>query len=130
MHHHLLVYFKKTTSMLLPDSEIANSESNFHFEIKSKPVKIQKFYYKKFYIAWLFSTCGHTVALKLCAHVIKGIPSTHATFRGNWLKITWWWKKYRCSDTDSCVQRWVMKCYSVLNTTKCFSLSWISVPIS
>ncbi len=43
---------------------------------------------QKFCVAPLFSPCGYTAVLKLCTHVTEGIPSIHAKFCGNWLKIT------------------------------------------
>ncbi len=42
---------------------------------------------QKFCIVQLFSACGNTVPPKLCVHVTEGIPSTHAKFRSNRLKI-------------------------------------------
>ncbi len=59
---------------------------------------------------------------KLRAHVTEGIPSTHAKFLSNRLKIMQRREK-QCnagSDIDSCVQRQATKCYSVLNVRKYF----------
>ncbi len=49
---------------------------------------------QKFYIAQLFSTCGNTVASKLCVHVVtEAIPSTHMKFCSIRLKVTRWQEK-------------------------------------
>ncbi len=36
-----------------------------------------------------FSACGNIVTPKLRAYVTEGIPSAHAKFHCNWLKIIW-----------------------------------------
>ncbi len=43
---------------------------------------------QKFCIARAFSACGNT-SLKLHEHITEGIPSTHAEFCSNRLKIMW-----------------------------------------
>ncbi len=43
---------------------------------------------QKFCVPQPFSAFDETVAPKLCAHIIEGIPSTLAKFHGNRLKIT------------------------------------------
>ncbi len=42
-----------------------------------------------FCVTQLFSACGDTMVLKLCADVTEGIWSAHMKFRSNQLKITW-----------------------------------------
>ncbi len=48
---------------------------------------------RKFHITQPFSACSSTLALKLRAHVIEGIPSACMKFRSSRLKITQWREK-------------------------------------
>ncbi len=68
----------------------------YFFKIVRKTVKIGGVL-QKFCTPLPFQTCGNTVAPKLRAHVIEGIPNAHVKFCRNLLKI------------DSCAQRQAMK---------------------
>ncbi len=58
-------------------------------ENNMKTIIVKKYegVFQKFCITQPFSAFGHTVALKLCAHVTEDILSTRAKFYSNRLKI-------------------------------------------